>query len=113
MRFARSYYPDGSVKPCQFIDWVDVGNVRERRLKEIVSFENEELKPYVEAYEHLEGSICSKCPFKMVCGGGSRGRALVLTGNPWGGDPLCYINPHEIVERWGVSEEDLRGVLGN
>ncbi len=67
----------------------------------------------MEAYKHLEGSKCSECPFKMVCGGGSRGRALSLTGNPWGGYPLCYINPHEIVERWGVREEDLRGVLGN
>jgi radical SAM protein with 4Fe4S-binding SPASM domain len=108
-----SIYPDGSVKPCQFIDWVDVGNVRERRLRDIISFENEKLKPYVEAYKHLEGSKCSKCPFKLVCGGGSRGRALALTGNPWGDDPLCYINPHEIAERWGVREEDLRGVLGN
>jgi len=40
-----SIYPDGSVKPCQFIDWVDIGSTRERRLKEIVSVENEKLKP--------------------------------------------------------------------
>ncbi len=108
-----SIYPDGSVKPCQFIDWVEVGNVRKSRLKEIVSIENEKLKPYMEAYKYLEGPKCPKCPFKAVCGGGSRGRALAFTGNPWGDDPLCHINPREIAERWGVREEDIVRILGN
>lgn len=105
-----SIYPDGSVKPCQFIDWVTIGNVREEKLSKIVSLGNERLKPYMEVHRNLRGPKCSKCPFKRVCGGGSRGRALAYTGDEWGDDPLCFLEPQLIAERWGITEEDLMGI---
>ena len=102
-----SIYPDGSVKPCQFIDWVTIGNAREESLTKILSLENEKLKPYLEAYKNLRGPKCSTCIFKVICGGGSRGRALAYTGDPWGDDPLCFLDPELIARKWGLTEEDL------
>jgi len=108
-----SIYPDGSVKPCQFIDWVNIGNVREKNLGEILTYENEKLRTYIEAYKHLKGSKCSKCPFKIICGGGSRGRALSLKGDPWDDDPLCYIDPQKIAERWNIREDDIEKMFSS
>jgi len=108
-----SIYPDGRVRPCQFIDWEVVGDLRRERLRDIISPGNEKLKPYIEAYKNLRGPKCSACPFKVICGGGSRGRARAYTGDPWGDDPLCFIEPRSIAERWGVSEEDIRAAAAD
>ena len=92
-RRAISIYPDGSVKPCQFIDTVTIGNLRRQSLKEILSPTNEALKPFLEPYKYLRGPNCSTCPYKQYCGGGSRGRAEVFYGDFWGDDPLCFLAP--------------------
>lgn len=99
-RKAISIYPDGKVKPCQFIDWIDIGDLRIHTLKEILTHGNPTLKTFLEIYRHLRGPRCSKCPFKQICGGGSRGRALVLTGDFWGDDPACIIDPDKLSARW-------------
>jgi radical SAM protein with 4Fe4S-binding SPASM domain len=99
-RKAISIYPDGKVKPCQFIDRIDIGDLRIHTLKEILTHGNPTLKTFLEIYRHLRGPRCSKCPFKQICGGGSRGRALVLTGDFWGDDPACIIDPDKLSARW-------------
>ncbi len=100
-----SIYPNGDVHPCQFIDWVKLGNVREQELRQILRPDNPALKPYLEIHRRLRGEKCGKCPFRYICGGGSRSRARILTGDEWGDDPLCFINPHEIARKWGLDPE--------
>ncbi|MEM4559134.1 MAG: radical SAM protein [Acidilobaceae archaeon] len=94
-----SIYPNGKVKPCQFLDY-DIGDIRDSSLKEILKLSNEKLKPFLEVYKYLEGPRCSRCPFKEICGGGSRGRSLAVTGNFWGDDPLCIVDIDKIRVRW-------------
>ena len=100
-----SIYPAGDVHPCQFIDWVTLGNVREQSLREMLNPENPKLKPYLEVWRMLRGERCSRCPFRYICGGGSRSRARILTGDEWGDDPLCFINPVRLAEKYGLSLE--------
>ncbi len=90
-RKTASIYPNGDVKPCQFIDWVTLGNVREKPLREILRKDNPKLQPFLNIAKMLRGPKCSKCEYKEICGGGSRGRAWALTGDPWGDDPLCVL----------------------
>ncbi len=97
-----SIYPDGSVKPCQFVDWVTLGNVREKRLREILVPDNPKLKPFLEIEKHLRGPRCSRCPFRRVCGGGSRGRARAIYNDEWGDEPLCFIDYQAIARKWGI-----------
>lgn len=86
-----SIYPNGDVYPCQFIDFYKLGNVRERRLREILT--PEALEPFVNTDRYLRGPRCSSCKFKKYCKGGDRARAYYLTGDMFGDDPQCPI-PH-------------------
>ena len=111
-RKTMSVYPDGSVKPCQFLEHYTIGNLRTQRINEILSPENKALKPFLEVHRRLRGSKCSKCPFKAACGGGSRNRAYAATGDFWGDDPLCPIDPIRVAEKWRVREEDVLEAIG-
>jgi len=106
-RKSVSIYPDGTVKPCQFIDWVSLGNVRDKPLREILSKDNEAFKPFLEIEKYLRGPRCSRCPFRRICGGGSRGRALEATGDPWGDDPLCFIDYKALAEKYGLDPNEV------
>jgi radical SAM protein with 4Fe4S-binding SPASM domain len=91
-----SIYPDGTVRPCQFIDQVVIGDLRRQSLREILTEDNPMLKPFLNIPRHLRGPRCSSCPYKHICGGGSRNRAYVINKDFWGDDPLCPIDPVEI-----------------
>ena len=101
-----SIYPDGTVRPCQFLEPIVVGDLRRQSLREILTPENPRLRPFMESHRHLRGPKCGSCPFRAVCGGGSRNRALAATGDFWGDDPACFIEPRRIAERWGIGELD-------
>ncbi len=103
-RKSISVYPNGDVKPCQFIDWTTLGNVREQSLREILKKDNPKLQPFLNVAQYLKGK-CGRCQFKEICGGGSRGRAWAITGDPWGEDPLCFIEPEEIAAKWSKGLE--------
>ncbi len=99
-----SIYPDGTVRPCQFIDYMILGSLKEKSLGEILSPENPRLKPFLEMPKRLRGPKCSKCPFKEHCGGGSRNRALALTGDFWGDDPTCIVDYSELASRFSLQQ---------
>ncbi|MCE4625895.1 MAG: radical SAM protein [Desulfurococcales archaeon] len=99
-RKTASIYPDGTVRPCQFIDYIIIGDLRRQELSEILRPDNPRLRPFLEVGDRLRGPKCSSCPFRDICGGGSRNRALVATGDFWGDDPACFIDPLRIWERW-------------
>ncbi len=107
-----SIYPDGTVRPCQFIDYIVIGDLRRQSLAEILTPDNPRLRPFLEVHRHLRGPRCSKCPFKRVCGGGSRNRALTATGDFWGDDPTCIVDPEKVARRWSVTEDDVEKALG-
>ena len=96
-----SIYPDGTVRPCQFLEHIVVGDLRRQRLKEILSPENPRLRPFLEVHKHLRGPRCGRCPFREICGGGSRNRALVVGGDFWGDEPLCFLDPERVARKWG------------
>ncbi len=97
-----SIYPDGTVRPCQFLEAV-VGDLRRERLADVLDPSNPRLKPFLAVHERLRGPRCSRCPFRRVCGGGSRNRALVVSGDFWGDDPLCFVDYEEVARRFGVT----------
>lgn len=102
-----SIYPDGTVKPCQFIEYINLGDLKRESLRKILSPGNPRLEPFLRIDKALRGSKCSRCPFKAVCGGGSRNRALVFNGDLWGDDPLCPIDPFKIADKWGIKGGDM------
>jgi len=87
-----SIYPDGTVRPCQFIEHVVLGDLRREEFRRIIDPGNPRLRPFLEPWRHLRGPRCSRCRFREYCGGGSRGRALAVTGDFWGDDPLCFLD---------------------
>ena len=99
-----SIYPDGTVRPCQFLDYVIIGDLRKEKLRKILNPKNQKLKPFLSTYNFLRGERCRNCPFKKTCGGGSRNRALVVFNDFWGDDPLCFVNYKEIALKWGIKE---------
>ncbi len=84
-----SIYPNGDVYPCQFVDFMKLGNVRVNRLREILS--PEKLDVFINTERYLRGEKCPRCPYVRYCKGGDRARAYYLTGDMFGDDPLCPI----------------------
>lgn len=95
-----SIFPDGSVHPCQFVDFITLGNVKYESLRNILSNSNEFLKQFINPL--LTGPKCSRCPFRNVCNGGDRIRAYYLTGSITGDDPQCFLNVEEIQRKWNI-----------
>lgn len=83
-----SIYPNGDVYPCQFIDFIKLGNVKEKPLKEIL---NNVPDLFINTDRYLNGEKCGKCLFKSVCKGGDRARAYYWGGGESGDDVLCPI----------------------
>jgi radical SAM protein with 4Fe4S-binding SPASM domain len=95
-----SIYPEGLVKPCQFIDQYNIGDLRKQNLSDILKISNPMLTKFFNISNNFVGKRCSSCAFKQICGGGSRGRANVINKNFWEDDPLCFVDPDEISKRW-------------
>jgi len=84
--------PAGSVYPGPFWDRYALGSVRDRPFGAIWT---DESNPLLERLRHEEAGLpdrCRRCEFGDVCGGGSRGRALLTHGDPFDPDPVCYVN---------------------
>ncbi|ARM76892.1 radical SAM/SPASM domain-containing protein [Acidianus manzaensis] len=77
-----SIYPNGDVYPCQFIDFVKLGNVKEKKLKDI-------LVNIPDFFIHTDKYVECDCKYKQYCKGGDRARAYYWNQNMYGDDPLC------------------------
>lgn len=85
-----SIYPDGSVHPCQFVDFITLGNAVGESLRSIVKRSLEGvLRPFSQPWDHVRRGRCSLCPFLRWCGGGDRVRAYYLEGSLEASDPYC------------------------
>ena len=100
-----SIYPDGTVYPCQFVDFMNLGNVRRGPLREILEPDRPELDYFIETHKYLKGIKCSNCPFKEICNGGDRIRAYYLGGGLEADDPQCPLDTREIYLRWSGKEK--------
>lgn len=78
----------GDVHPSGFLP-VSAGNIRDQSLAAI--YQQSPLFVGLRNPEQLLGR-CGACEFNVVCGG-SRSRALAVTGNLWETDPLCNYQP--------------------
>ncbi|MEM2266284.1 MAG: radical SAM protein [Candidatus Hadarchaeales archaeon] len=78
--------PDGEVVPCVFMP-IPLGNLKERRLKEI--WETSEVLWKLRDRDALEG--CGGCEYRYVCGG-CRARAYGYFGDVQAPDPGCPYN---------------------
>ncbi|MEM1633928.1 MAG: radical SAM protein [Sulfolobales archaeon] len=87
-----SIFPDGSVKPCQFVDFIDLGNVRKEHLSSIIrNLEKEPYRVFIEPWKYVRRGKCAQCQFLQYCGGGDRVRAYHLEGSLDASDPYCPI----------------------
>ncbi|MGC8969584.1 MAG: radical SAM protein [Conexivisphaera sp.] len=96
-----SIYPDGTVRPCQFVDFMELGNVRGARLRDILDPSREEVDYFARTERYLSGPRCSRCPFRSVCKGGDRVRAYYMGGGLGADDPQCPLDVDAIAGRWG------------
>ncbi|MCQ8898369.1 MAG: radical SAM protein [Hadesarchaea archaeon] len=78
--------PDGEVVPCVFLP-IPLGNLRERRLKEI--WGSSEVLWRLRDRDSLQG--CGTCQYRYVCGG-CRARAYGYFGDVQAADPGCPYN---------------------
>jgi len=78
----------GEVYPCGCFP-VSAGNVRVQKLSEI--YRESELFRSLRDVSRLHGK-CGRCNFKEICGG-SRARALAVTGDMFAADPTCIYEP--------------------
>ncbi len=83
---------------------VELGNIREKSLKDIWTSDNEFLWKLRNREGLLRGK-CAKCRFMKICRGGSRARALAVYDDFSTPDPSCYLTIDEIAEP--VREETL------
>ena len=103
-----SIYPDGTVRPCQFVDFMELGNVRRSSLREILDPSRAEVDYFVNTHRYLKGPRCSSCPFRSICGGGDRIRAYYLGGGPGADDPQCHLDVASVAGRWGWTGDGER-----
>ncbi|ELY74541.1 radical SAM/SPASM domain-containing protein [Natrinema pallidum] len=83
----------GDVHPSMFLSQYTLGNVRDRRLDEILA-DSDLWDELAEPTDHLKGK-CGRCPWKEVCGGNSRARAAAVHDDLWAEDPRCYLTEAE------------------
>ena len=88
----------GTVHACPFSGHRSFGNVRRRNFSEIWK---DALDPVLLGLKNrmdlLKGR-CRDCRFRALCGGASRVRAEIVTGDPWAADPGCYLISDEIYD---------------
>lgn len=82
--------PKGYVYPCQFWRNRSLGNIKEKKFREIWNNPNDSfLSKLRNKAEHLKGK-CGRCIYKEICAG-CRIRAEVVYGDIFAEDPACYV----------------------
>jgi len=91
----------------QFWQHYDLGDVHERRFREIWSDETEPLLKKLRDRGSFIKGRCRLCRYFQVCGGSLRVRADLHFGDAWAPDPACYLTDEEIGLD-GEKREELR-----
>lgn len=86
----------GNVHPDQFLQSINLGNVKERRFSDIWSDPGNATLTALRNRTELLVGRCADCAFLSLCGGNFRARAYNATGDLWASDPGCYLSDDEI-----------------
>jgi radical SAM protein with 4Fe4S-binding SPASM domain len=97
----------GTVHACQFSGHRSFGNVRRRRFSEIWQDISDPILVGLKDRLPLLKDRCGYCRFRTLCGGSSRVRAEIVTGDPWAPDPACYLIGDEIRGDEIAPEQDV------
>ena len=87
----------GNVHADQLSMYRSFGNVKQRKFSEIWQDLSDPIMAGLKNRLPLLHGRCGCCRFKEVCGGSLRARAEVVSGDPWGSDPACYLSDDEII----------------
>jgi radical SAM protein with 4Fe4S-binding SPASM domain len=80
--------PNGNITPCPLHPHI-LGNVTEHNIKNV--WLN---SPLLNLYRNQEfEGVCSKCVYKIICGGGCRSKIYLSTSSHIKSDPSCILNP--------------------
>jgi radical SAM protein with 4Fe4S-binding SPASM domain len=82
---------DGHVTPCVTLP-VHVGNLREQRFADI--WRDSPFLHKIRDRSNIQVGNCSACELKSSCGG-CRAVSMGFYGDPFRGDPYCWISPEE------------------
>lgn len=87
--------PRGNVYPCQFARSPEflVGNIRTRPFSVLW---NDDASPVLTRFRTKPPEVtgkCRSCTYLRLCGGGCRVRACAESGDFFGEDPFCYVDP--------------------
>jgi radical SAM protein with 4Fe4S-binding SPASM domain len=83
--------PNGDVYPCRRMP-VKVGNLFEQSLSEIYNYNN--LLCDLRSCSSLNDT-CKACTYSVLCKGGLKCLAYSVKGDPFSGDPGCWIHKNE------------------
>ena len=97
----------GTVHACQFSGHRSFGSVRRRRFSEIWRDVSDPILVGLKDRLPLLKGRCRSCRFRTLCGGSSRVRAEIVTGDPWAPDPACYLIRDEICEDARAPQKDV------
>ncbi len=96
----------GNIHPDQYWSLYRVGNVKERRLSDVWSDEDQPLlRSLRNRLDFLKGK-CSICMHRRLCAGNSRIRARYFYGDLWAEDPACYLTDTER----GINTDSLEAI---
>ena len=87
-RDGMALMPDGTIFPCRRFP-LPIGNLLNESLDKIWS--NSAILKKLRKKENLKGN-CYRCPVKGCYG--CRAMCYVLTGDPFSGDPHCWLRPY-------------------
>lgn len=84
--------PGGELVPCRRMP-IPVGNFLKQGLWELYN-SSPVLESLRDSRNLNEG--CKRCFYSKLCKGGLKCLAYALTGDPWSGDPGCWMRKHDI-----------------
>lgn len=86
----------GDVHPDQFWRHYSLGNVRQRKFRDIWTDDSEPLLRGLKNRRGLLKGRCARCRYVGLCNGNLRVRAEAVFGDVWAEDPACYLTDEEI-----------------
>jgi len=93
-----SVIENGDVIPCSFNDRIRLGNVQDKRLRQIwEELQTSEFTLKLRDRSNLKGK-CGVCEYREICGG-CRTRAEMYTGDLFASDPACGYIPKLLREQ--------------
>ncbi|MDO8688107.1 MAG: radical SAM protein, partial [Dehalococcoidales bacterium] len=86
----------GNVHPDQFWWHYTLGNVQQRKFRDIWMDTSDPLLKGLKNRQPLLKGRCGRCQYLELCNGNLRVRGEAVYGDVWADDPACYLTDEEI-----------------